>query len=316
MKTISRKILSLFLLLAMLFSMTQLVSVPASADANTDFTVVNGVLTRYNGSKDRVAIPSTVTSIGELAFNECTDILEIAIPSSVTSIGRYAFEECSGLTKITIPDSVTAIGNYAFDQCTSLKSAVISNNVKSIGVRTFNECSNLTKITVPDSVTSIGNYAFADCTSLTSATISGSVKSIGLGAFDDCDKVTISGYTNTAIQTYASKNDITFKSLGTGTFTLDTKSYVIAPKNSYTIGAKLVGTSLTVKAYSSNSTVAKVTKVSGTEYKVTALKVGTTYIMFDIYDKTGKKLGHASVKITAKRGTASSGNSSKQVVKF
>ena len=310
MKTLANRTLSLFLLFTIVFSVVSLGNAAPAAAASTDFTITNGVLTKYNGSKNRVTIPSTVKSIGERAFEECTDIIEISIPKSVTSIGRYAFEQCSGLTKITIPDSVTTIGNYAFDQCTGLKSVTISNNVKAIGIGTFNECDSLTKIT-------IRKQAFNGCTSLKSATISSSVKTIGLEAFEDCDELTISGYKNTAIQTYADKNRINFKSIGLGTFTLDTKTYTMTPRSSYTIGAKLVGgNGLTVKAYSSKNTVAKVTRVSSKEYKVTSLKVGTANIMFDIYDKNNKKLAHTYVKITVKRGINPSGSASKQVVKF
>lgn len=39
------------------------------------------------------------------------------IPSSVTSIDEGAFRDCSDLTSITIPNSVTSIGNYAFRGC-------------------------------------------------------------------------------------------------------------------------------------------------------------------------------------------------------
>ena len=46
------------------------------------------------------------------------------IPSSVTSIGEYAFESCSGLTSVTIPSSVTSIGRYAFDGCNGLTSII------------------------------------------------------------------------------------------------------------------------------------------------------------------------------------------------
>ena len=39
----------------------------------------------------------------------------------VTSIGEGAFDSCSELTSITIPSSVTSIGKWAFGYCTSLK---------------------------------------------------------------------------------------------------------------------------------------------------------------------------------------------------
>ena len=51
------------------------------------------------------------------------------IPSSVTSIGDYAFEGCSFLSDIVIPTSVTSIGRGAFHDCnfpTDLKQELIS----------------------------------------------------------------------------------------------------------------------------------------------------------------------------------------------
>ena len=50
-----------------------------------------------------------------------TEINNLSVPSSVTSIGNYAFNGCSGLTSVTIPNSVTSIGNSAFSNCTNLK---------------------------------------------------------------------------------------------------------------------------------------------------------------------------------------------------
>ena len=128
----------------------------------------------YTGS---VVIPETVTykgttysvtSIGEMAFCECTGLTEIAIPNSVTSIGNSAFYYCYELTSVTIGNSVTSIGDRAFTGCDGLTAITIPNSVTSIGDWAFTGCDGLTAITIPNSVTSIGEHSFSECNGLTS----------------------------------------------------------------------------------------------------------------------------------------------------
>ena len=135
-------------------------------------------------------IPDSVTSIGSLAFGNCSGLTSMTIPDSVTSIGDCAFQYCSGLTSVTIPDSVTSIGDEAFRNCNGLTSVTIPDSVTSIGDYAFYGCSGLTSVTIPDSVTSIGNYAFYGCSGLTSVTIPDSVTSIGHDAFHFCSGLT------------------------------------------------------------------------------------------------------------------------------
>ena len=116
-----------------------------------------------------IVLPDTVTSIGNFAFFNCTNLTSVTIPDSVTTIGMMAFADCTNLTSITIPNSVTSIGNWAFQNCTGLTSVIIGNSVTSIGNATFLNCTNLTSVTIPNSVTSIGDNAFLD-TGLVSVT--------------------------------------------------------------------------------------------------------------------------------------------------
>ena len=77
-----------------------------------DHNFYNNILT--------VVIENGVTTIGNEAFTDCTNLTSITIPNSLTSIGLEAFYDCSGLTSITIPSSVTDIGYDAFYGCINL----------------------------------------------------------------------------------------------------------------------------------------------------------------------------------------------------
>ena len=140
-------------------------------------------------SLSNIAIPDSVTAIGDSAFSDCSSLSNIVIPDSVTAIGDSAFSDCSSLSNIVIPDSVTAIGDSAFSGCSSLSNIVIPDSVTAIGDFAFSDCSSLPNIVIPNSVTRIGDYAFSFCSSLPNIVIPNSVTSIGDYAFEYCSSL-------------------------------------------------------------------------------------------------------------------------------
>ena len=84
-------------------------------------------ITGYVGAGGDITIPSTLggyatAAVGDDAFNSAKGhlVTSVTIPSSVTSIGNNAFYDCTSLASVTIPSSLTSIGNYAFSYCTAL----------------------------------------------------------------------------------------------------------------------------------------------------------------------------------------------------
>ncbi|GHU39933.1 hypothetical protein FACS1894190_06130 [Spirochaetia bacterium] len=155
-------------------------------------------------------IPDSVTSIGNYAFQNCSNLESVTMGSGVISIDYYAFGNCTSLESVTIPDSVTSIGDSAFSYCTSLTSITIPNSVTSIGGSAF-DWAGLTSVNIPDSVTTVGN-GFEQCDALTSITVdSGNsyYKSIDGVLFNKTDTTLIRYPSAKTGSTYTIPNSVT-----------------------------------------------------------------------------------------------------------
>lgn len=119
------------------------------------------------GCKYTNNIPESVTSVGDNAFNGCSDLRDIDfLPNSITTIGEWAFCGCDKLGSIEkLPSNLKRIDAYAFSMCSNIKTINFPESLTSIGRSSFSS-SGLTKIVIPKSVTSIGESAFASCESL------------------------------------------------------------------------------------------------------------------------------------------------------
>ena len=237
-----KKVISLFLSLAMLLSIVSVVDFSAFADVQTGSCGDN-----LTYSLDTETGVLTISGTGEMTdyaignpFSKL-NVKTVIIENGVTSISNYAFSGCTSLTNVAIPNSVTSIGDWVFSGCISLKSIEVSDNnknyssfdgvlfnkdktelikypagkpndtyeipnsVTSIGNSAFSSCESLTNVTIPNSVTNIGEDAFSGCESLTSVTIPNSVTSIGVSAFSECISLTSVTISNsvTSIGSYA-----------------------------------------------------------------------------------------------------------------
>jgi hypothetical protein len=178
-----------------------------------------------NGVVGSYVIPGSVTSIGESAFDESTNLTSCAIAGSVTSIGDRAFEGCSKLTVLNLPAGLVDLGEAPFGSCSSLSaiqvdsanpvfssvngvlfdkkrgaliacpgafggSYEIPSEVTKLADEAFYGCAALRSLVIPGSIKEFGDLAFLDCAGLTNAVLGEGLKEISYGAFTSCASLT------------------------------------------------------------------------------------------------------------------------------
>ncbi len=231
-----KKSVSLFLAVVMAMLCIPMTVIEASATTEGRFTYVitdgGAIITKVdNNSRGEIVVPDSlggypVNRIGNEAFRGCEYIYHITIPDSVTSIGILAFYECTRLKKITVtegnpayksvdgvlftidgetivcyptgrtdaeysvPADVRTIGSHSFAWCSSLKDITIPDSVKSIGSSAFYYCIGLSEITVPEGVEVIEDFVFFGCSGLVDVIIPEGVTEIKTQAFSYCTGIT------------------------------------------------------------------------------------------------------------------------------
>lgn len=126
-------------------------------------------ITGYHGDDTVIEIPSeidgmTATSLGSYdfgngyilhytIFSKHTNIEKVAIPDTITIIGDGSFEDCTALQEVTIPKSTTIIDFAAFNNCTALETVNYAGTMAEwdkIEIRELNDCLFKAKIVCTD----------------------------------------------------------------------------------------------------------------------------------------------------------------------
>lgn len=131
-----------------------------------------------------VTLPNSVKTIGESSFHLCSKLTAVNLGSSLISIGGYAFSNCN-ISALSLPESLETIGNGSF-QGNSITTLTIPNSVKKLEGYAFAYCNNLSEVTIGNSLEVIGYYAFQGCSNLSKVTIGNKVKTIEEAAFSGC----------------------------------------------------------------------------------------------------------------------------------
>ena len=183
MKAIIKRLLIMTLAVGMILATLPLSIIQAD---ESDFVIVDGVLTEYTGSGGDIVVPDGVTEIGTDVFRGNDDITSVVLPSSVTVIHDSAFRSCNNLVTINFPEGITSIGISCFQDCTSLEEVSLPNSLLILSKNLFYGCTNLQTVVLPNSLDTIGRLTFSDCISIVELTLPESVTTILGGAFYRC----------------------------------------------------------------------------------------------------------------------------------
>ncbi len=118
----------------------------------------------------QIILPDNVETIGEYAFDRCSNLKKVTFPKTLTTILTQAFSECALSGELKLPTITTHIGELAFDY-NQITKAVLPDSLKTIGSEAFRGCQLLQEVVFPEKLTTIGQYAFYDCIRLHTGTL-------------------------------------------------------------------------------------------------------------------------------------------------
>ena len=194
--------------------------------SSTSYFPVSYPSTSYAGAFNRAGIREAnfplCTSIGSMAFRDCSALTTVNFPAC-TTVGNYAFFGCTALTSVSFPNCenfgdwamdgtgiieanfpvCSYIGGSAFKSCSALTTANFPA-CTSIWYSAFASCPALTTVSFPV-CTFVGSYAFESCSALTSVNFS-ACEIVYMFAFENCTALTtINLPACTSINSYAFK---------------------------------------------------------------------------------------------------------------
>ena len=106
---------------------------------------------------------SSTNTIKGYAFSG-SGLESIAIPETISYIGDYAFSNCNRLVSASVPKSANSLGISIFENSTNLKEVTYG---PTIAKNLFSGCTNLEKVTLLERINTIDFQAFQNLTNLT-----------------------------------------------------------------------------------------------------------------------------------------------------
>lgn len=139
------------------------------------YQIENGILKRYTGREEVIAIPEEIHTVGEGALKGCISLKKVLLPQGLKYILADAFKGCRKLEEVVIPEGVIYIGRYAFHRCHALKRILLPLSVQELGECAFLYCDSLQEVQMPG-VKRFGMAALANGMSLEKLVISRAIE--------------------------------------------------------------------------------------------------------------------------------------------
>ena len=138
----------------------------AGIPENPNYIIGNAPWYPYRQHIRKVRLNSTISKIGNCAFEGLTKLEEVDVGNGVYFIGGFAFKGCTSLTKVVLGERVEDICESAFADCTALETIFIPPTSSiTVGNYAFDGCTNLKQVGLPAGIT-LGKNLFRDCSKL------------------------------------------------------------------------------------------------------------------------------------------------------
>lgn len=153
---------------------------------------------KYVNIPERILISNTKTgkskiynveSIGNHAFSNNKEVVEIHISNSIKKIGDSAFSWCENLECVVLSEDINILEDGCFSYCKKLESINLPKNLEVIENNVFCSCEKLNKVIIPFSVKKIGKDAFGWCKKIEMLELPENLEEIGKEAFRYCENL-------------------------------------------------------------------------------------------------------------------------------
>ena len=249
---------------------------------------------------ERLIIAEGVTSVGNNAFKDMSSTITLlALPSTVTEIGDYAFAGMNNrkFNTLVLPNTIIRIGAHAFDGASYLQTIHFGSTLEEIGDYAFNGCTRVKQMTCLAEITpNVGTDGLTSINSLAELYVPNEylfdyqidsnwsrfvLKPYGATETTVTDNdVAVAADNNTATFTWPTSNTA-------DSYTIDiTKDGVLFCQLTFNANGQLTGIAFAPGRDGQSMALAATLTTSGMQFTVTGLNSGTNYA-FNLTVKSG-----------------------------